>query len=641
MPRLHKILISSTSEDLQEHRKRLMETLARLDQHSVAMEFFGATVNPPVAECEKRVDEADLVVLALAHRYGWIPEKKDGGDDKTSITRYEYRRAVSPPRGLPRKPVLAFLVDETAPWSGGKEQDRLVSAKSLEEAQHIFESVQDLRLFKEEVQSGGLVRDLFVDPGDLADKVGTAVANWLLSQETGREQSASAQSELETLMDLVRDHLAQGEPGVAMEYLTDAFTNGPPENRARIADERFDIASTNLSLHDRALLTAASDVVKENGTKRARAFLFMGKCESQLARPLWKAQEREKAWQLASEGRDHLVEATRVDPVNPDGFGTLGGVLKRMAEWARELHPDQVRGLEDAMLAAYRDGWKRVPDAYPLLNYIEQRAALQESRDPLPVDGRRTLIGAGEKDLRAALTKALNARKAQLGIAGQTPWAQFDLARGYHYLNPNVAGFLEDLQKGVDQARQVARSPEDRFAVTTTADSLTALVRAKVDLEGLEEGIALLSSAVLGDDWFSSRPKEPVPYLGKDLLALQKIIVDSLEKTQKTVADEGNRQASLTTLYGAEVSKFIGLTKVRWTREDEADLQAKLDAEIEQFQKDLEPAELKFLRGAWKIFGTKTFDVLTGGFVDWDAASELAASVVAKYQKRRGGPKGS
>lgn len=127
-----RIMISSTSEDSVEHRERLLATLRRMEQDSRGMESFGAMPGTPVDVCMREVDRADLVVLVVAHRYGWIPRKEEGGDGTSSITQLEFRRAVKPPLGKP-KPVLVFLVDPKAEWTGAREQDRLVSAETSNE----------------------------------------------------------------------------------------------------------------------------------------------------------------------------------------------------------------------------------------------------------------------------------------------------------------------------------------------------------------------------------------------------------------------------------------------------------------------------------------------------------------------------
>lgn len=604
-----KILISSTSEDLVEHRKRLDATFRRMEQDAIGMDYFGAEPGTPVAVCQGKVDEADLVVLVVAHRYGWVPSVEEGGDGVSSITRLEFERARNPPSGLGPKPVLVFAVDEKAEWTARREQDRLVQARSPEEALEIYQAVRALGDFKKELQT--LVRDTFSTPADLADRAGSAVSKWLLKRAHVNQEQETAQAALRDVMAKVAGHLEQGLPETALAYLDRAFLEGPAVNRASIADKGLEIASASLSLYDEPLVAFANDVIETGGQLRILALRTLGKCKSQLSRPLWKDGKRDEAWALALEARAHLETAATEDPLDADTFGTLGGLLKRMAACAAVLHPDQVQTLEDAMLKAYERGWSTTPHAYPLLNYLEQRAVLRASREPGV--GARPLIAPSEAPLRLALGKATKTREAQLGKSQDRPWAAFDVARGRHYLNQNVPGFLEDLEQAVQEARSVARVPSDRFMVTTTCDSLRALLDANVALEGLEEGIGLLDRAVEHDDWFLSRPQYPTPYLQRELLELRVTLTDALD-----------RQAALTKAHAADVADFIQAMELRWSREDEERFQAGLA----EWKKQLEPKDLKILRGLWKLLGSRAVEAVTGGAVDLDAAAALAADLV-------------
>jgi hypothetical protein len=607
-----RIFISSTSVDLSEHRKRLMETLERLQQDGIGMESFGANPDTPVELCKREVDRADLFVLLLAHRYGWVPRLDQGGDGARSITRIEFDHALKPTSGAP-KPVLAFVVNETTEWTAGREQDDLVNATSPDQAVKIYQAVQALKQFKSEVNSQ-FVRDAFTTPADLADKAGSAVAKWLLAQQSIVAQTTAVEHEVQELFEKVAGALRNGMYDLALTYLDSGAKTVDERNLRSIADKRLDIASEHLSLYDDRLLQAAEEVRVRGGKRQALASLLLGKTKSQRSRPLWKQGRREEAWALASEARAHFKEAAAQDELNPDVFGSLGGLLKRTAQWARELHPGEVVALEDAMLSAYETGWQRVPDAYPLLNYIEQRAALAALRSPSATQ--RELIGKDESALRRALQQALRTREGQLGNEQNRPWAAFDLARGRHYLHPNVPGFLEDLSIAVREARSMARVPDDRYPVTTTCDSLRALLAANVRLEGLAEGLDLLERAVASDDWFSERPQASAPYLEREL-----------QQLQATLSEFADQQLRLSAQTGDQVTSFVRASELRWSREDEERFQA----ELVKWKRELEPAELKIVRGLWKVFGAKALEALTGGVpVDWNAALELIRKLATR-----------
>jgi len=446
------------------------------------MELFGAKPGTPVDVCMQEVDKADVLVLVIAHRYGWIPRAEDGGDGTSSITWLEFQRARKPPKGQP-KPVLAFLVDSKAEWTGFKEQDRLTSAETELQAQEVWKAVQSLGALKKEV--GGLVRDTFSTPADLADKAGTAVARWLLDQQALQQQNVVAERALQELMQRVAMHLQEQNPELAMTYLVDAASKVDPANLPAIADKRLEIAIATYSPNEEELQAAATEVLARGGQRRVEALRWLGKCKSQIARNLWK-KEPQKAWALAQAAREHLETAIADDRLNPDTYGTLGGLFKRMALWAGD-DTQQVLKYEDLMLDAYKRGADASLHAYPLLNFLEQRATIDESRNPAP--GGRPLIRSDESSWRQKLAKSLKARELQLGSSQDRPWAAFDVARGRHFLSPNVPGFLEDLERAVGEARTVARVPDDRYMVLTTVDSLESLLKANVQLEGIAEGI--------------------------------------------------------------------------------------------------------------------------------------------------------
>ena len=594
-----KIFISSTSADLHEHRQRVMTTLRRMEQNDIAMELFGAEPDTPVNVCKERVIGADLVVLILAYRYGWIPTQDEGGDGVSSMTRIEFETALQYDR-----PVIAFIVDEKSAWTAPAEQDRLLTASSEREALAVWTTVLALQRFKQDART--LVRDTFSTPADLADKVGTAVARWLLRSQQLKLHQESAQLQLQDLMEKVSEHEREGNPEIALTYLSNALVSVQQQNRATVADTKLRLAIRHLSPNDQLVREAAEDVQRYGGKRQATAALYLGKADSLLARRLWAAGEKTKAWEIAGEARKLFEKSVELDGNDPDTHGSLGGLLKRLAAWAVTIDPTQVQALEDATLDAYLRGSELAVHAYPLLNYIEQRAVLAHRRKP----GTQTvLIHPDETELRTKLQKALKSREAQLMNRQDRPWAAFDLARGRHYLDPNVPGFLEDLENALEEARFKARLPEDRYMVTTVCDSLRSLLEAEVQLDGLREGIEFLDRAVRDENWLV-RSCQPVNHVEQKLIKLHAAVVEL-----------AGQQLRLTAHQGARVTEFIQATELRWNREDEARFQR----ELVEWKRSLLPAEGKFLRALWKIFGSKALEAASGGVpIDWDEAVKLA-----------------
>ena len=88
--------ISSTSEDLKSHRQAAREAAISARFHPEMMEHFPASGEyPPLGASLAKVDQADVVVAIVAHRYGWVPP----GSDAKSITCLECEHALAQGKG--------------------------------------------------------------------------------------------------------------------------------------------------------------------------------------------------------------------------------------------------------------------------------------------------------------------------------------------------------------------------------------------------------------------------------------------------------------------------------------------------------------------------------------------------------------
>lgn len=178
----YRIFLSSTGVDLEEHRKQVSDTVLRLEQAPVAMETFGARPGDPVSVCQQLARDADALIVIVAHRYGWVPSIADGGDGRKSITWLEVEAAKAA-----NKPVFAFLVDPTHPWTHSKEQDRLIEvAADAPKAWEVAQAVQGLKDLKDWLDGKArVVREHFTTPENLAAKATASLANWALGQQRG------------------------------------------------------------------------------------------------------------------------------------------------------------------------------------------------------------------------------------------------------------------------------------------------------------------------------------------------------------------------------------------------------------------------------------------------------------------------
>ncbi len=146
------VFISSTSQDLQEHREAVNRAIRRLRLMPVDMVDFGSQPGGAVNVSVDEVRRADYFVGVIAHRYGYVPE----GAEK-SVTEQEYDYAVKL-----NKPRLMYVVDPAYAWDADKiEQDEVAQRR--------------LAAFKAKIEKYE-VRSLFTTPEDLAAQVTTDLA---------------------------------------------------------------------------------------------------------------------------------------------------------------------------------------------------------------------------------------------------------------------------------------------------------------------------------------------------------------------------------------------------------------------------------------------------------------------------------
>lgn len=108
---LIRVFVSSTSQDLADHRAVVRNVVLDMHWHPVMMEHMGASPNKTVSACLDLVETCDLLVLVVAFRQGWVPSVDQGGDGVTTVTAFELAHART--RNIP---ILAILADED--WPG-------------------------------------------------------------------------------------------------------------------------------------------------------------------------------------------------------------------------------------------------------------------------------------------------------------------------------------------------------------------------------------------------------------------------------------------------------------------------------------------------------------------------------------------
>jgi len=157
MPKQHlDVFISSTSIDLPEHRKAVVDALLSIGLFPSGMEHWPVTSENPVNLCYQKMQDAELFVGIYAHRYGWRPN----GDGTPSITEIEYDWA-----GQLNIPRFCFIMSEDFSWPVSKIE---------------LDALDDLNAFKARVNEQ--VRGIFTTPDNLKAQILTALAHYAQKQ---------------------------------------------------------------------------------------------------------------------------------------------------------------------------------------------------------------------------------------------------------------------------------------------------------------------------------------------------------------------------------------------------------------------------------------------------------------------------
>lgn len=145
MPTSLRVMISSTARDLPEHREQVMDACLQQGMFPIMMEHLPASDAEAIPASLKMVDEADIYLLILANRYGYVP--KASNPQQISVTEHEYNRA------LERKiPCLTFAMHADHDVKAGDVEKgegavrlEAFKARALLKGTNVFHSPEDLR----------------------------------------------------------------------------------------------------------------------------------------------------------------------------------------------------------------------------------------------------------------------------------------------------------------------------------------------------------------------------------------------------------------------------------------------------------------------------------------------------------------
>ena len=185
------VFISSTCEDLEKtgYRKVARDAAIGAGFFPEMKEYWQAKDNPPLAECLDRVDKANLLIVIVAYRFGWVPDGQPEKDpeQRKSITWLECETAKES-----GKDILAFLVDEDQQWPAELREEyelsRAVQENRLtpELGEDIQWRVNRLKEFKAWLNNRA-IRATFTTPEDLRGRIESALLTWRQDKPMGEE----------------------------------------------------------------------------------------------------------------------------------------------------------------------------------------------------------------------------------------------------------------------------------------------------------------------------------------------------------------------------------------------------------------------------------------------------------------------
>lgn len=152
-----RVYISSTYEDLKDHRQAVIAQLRRMHHDVVGMEDYAAQGIRPLDKCLQDVASCDAYVGILGWRFGFVPAQDN--PEGRSITELEYREATK----LGKQCFIFLQNDDYI----GKQSDFVTGEN---------ERGERIKRLREELQEATL-RDSFGSAEDLGGKAASALAS--------------------------------------------------------------------------------------------------------------------------------------------------------------------------------------------------------------------------------------------------------------------------------------------------------------------------------------------------------------------------------------------------------------------------------------------------------------------------------
>ena len=176
MEKKYQVFVSSTYEDLQEERKKVMEALLQMNCFPVGMEYFNASDSSQWEVIKSLIRECDYYVLIVAGRYGSIEEESG-----KSYPQKEFEYAIE--QGVP---VISFVHKAPESLPGIKIEQEQIKRDKLEE----FKSCVKKKLCKFWINADELASQVVLSLNSLIKtnpRIGWVKASELSSAEANKE----------------------------------------------------------------------------------------------------------------------------------------------------------------------------------------------------------------------------------------------------------------------------------------------------------------------------------------------------------------------------------------------------------------------------------------------------------------------
>lgn len=218
MEKKYQVFVSSTYEDLQEERKKVMEALLQMNCFPVGMEYFNASDASQWEVIKSLIRECDYYVLIVAGRYGSIEEESG-----KSYTQKEFEYAIEQ-----CIPIISFVHQNSNTLPGIKLESEPEKKMKLEE----LKSDVQKRLCKFWSNADGLASQVVLSLNSLiktaprigwvrADEISSADANKeILALRKENEELIKKIEKIQMISPTGSEKLQQGEDPICLHFVS-------------------------------------------------------------------------------------------------------------------------------------------------------------------------------------------------------------------------------------------------------------------------------------------------------------------------------------------------------------------------------------------------------------------------------------